>query len=78
MKINGIKTAAKHFAYDGCHKIYLIEDYQDMAEVEKTNYSIIEIEDLPSVYKDSCELRFISNWQLTEQFAQQCEDAIFD
>lgn len=29
MKINNKEVIGKQFAYDGCHKIYIIEDLQD-------------------------------------------------
>lgn len=34
-KVNGIETKAKLFAYDGCHKIYLIEDDEDLKEFKE-------------------------------------------
>ena len=77
MKINNQTTDSKLFAYDGCHKIYLIESEEEKKEVEKTSYKIKPIEDLPEVFKNSCPLRFISNWSLTKQFVTQFEGARF-
>ena len=77
MTINGIKTKAKQFAYDGCHKIYLIEDETDLNEA-KRGYSILPISKLKKTFNDSCGLQFISNWKLDKSFVEQFEDACFE
>ena len=77
MFINGNKTDAISFAYDGCHKIYLCESGMDVAEAMKMGYDILPIEMLEEIYNESCSLKFISNWQLSKQFVPQFEDAIF-
>ena len=79
MRINGIKVETNGcFAYDGCHKIYIIEDYAEQQEALDSGYTIVNIHDLPSVYYSSCPLRFINNWALDKTYAPQCEDAIFE
>lgn len=65
------------FAYDGCHKIYIIEDTQDRADAIDLGYKIWHIDDLEDAYNTSCPLKFISNWKLTITYAEQGEDAIF-
>ena len=41
MKINGIEITAKHFVYDGCHKIYLINSEADREKyIEETWHPI--------------------------------------
>ena len=77
LHINGIPAPEIYFAYDGCHKIYLIEDDKDDAEARAAGYEIKPIKELEKVYEESCELRFISNWKLTKFYAQQYEKAIF-
>ena len=78
MKINGIKVETNGcFAYDGCHKIYILEDDNDLEEAREM-FDIKHIQDLPSTYYNSCPLRFINNWKLDKTYAPQCEDAIFD
>lgn len=78
MKINGIDISnIKNFAYDGCHKIYLIEDEQDFRNAVDMNYYIYNINDLPEIYATSCELRFINNWKLDKTYAKQGEKAEF-
>lgn len=65
------------FAYDGCHKIYLIEDEEDKKQAIETEYMIMKIEDLPRIWAESCSLRFINNWELTRQYVGQFEKAEF-
>jgi len=77
MKINDKPTHAKKFAFDGCHKIYLIESKVDEADAKAHGYEIFPISQLQDAYEGSCSLRFISNWQLTTQFVYQFEDAAF-
>lgn len=78
MKINGIETSAKQFAYDGCHKIYLIEDGDDYREARDSGYDIIPIASLRHKFNESCGLQFISNWKLTERFVNQFQEACFE
>ena len=33
IKINGIEVVGDYFAYDGCHKIYILEDEKDRLEM---------------------------------------------
>ena len=76
MKVNDYEITQKFFAYDGCHKIYLIDD-EDLVAAEKTDYQIVPIEYLPNVWRASCELRFIRTWKL-ESIVGQYEDAVFE
>ena len=77
MKINNAEITSKHFAYDGCHKIYLIESDQDEKEAFEIGYQILPIKDIKQTYKDSCSLKFISNWQLNKTIVSQFENAKF-
>ena len=80
MRINGIKveTEVNSFAYDGCHKIYILEDFTDLSEAQQECYTIYHIQDLERVYDRSCPLKFINNWKLDKCYAEQGEEAIFD
>ena len=78
MKINGIKVIGKSFAYDGCHKIYICESDSDVKVAEEVGYEIKPISELEETYKESCSLRFISNWLLNKKYVNQFEDAIFE
>jgi len=78
MTINGIKIDAKEFAWDGCHKIYLLESNEDRYQAIKTGYEkIFPISKLEYIYQISCPLRFIRTWGL-ESVVDQGETAIFE
>ena len=78
MKINGKKVKGNYFAYDRCHKIYIIEDEDDYEKADELGYNIYDIEDIEEAYNNSCELRFISNWKLTDYYVKQFEEAVFE
>lgn len=78
MKINNIAVVGRNFAYDNCHKIYIIEDEQDLKEAKKIGYDIYSIVDIKDAYENSCPLRFISDWKLKKNYVGQFDNAIFD
>jgi hypothetical protein len=78
MKINNQTIKAKKFAFDGCHKIYLIESEEDLKEALEIGYDIYPIGKLKNAYKNSCSLKFINNWQLNKCYAEQCEPATIE
>lgn len=81
MKINDIEVVGDYFFYDWCHKIYIVEDIEDIKSMEKHDYDIntalFNIRELESIYNNSCPLKFISNCKLTIQYAEQCEGVDF-
>ena len=64
-------------AYDGCHKIYICEDDEDLKEAKEYGYQIHELDELKTLFEKSCPLKFIYNWSLTEYYVGQGEDAKF-
>ena len=77
-RINNIQGLA--FAFDGCHKIYVIEDETDYKIAFDNGYlkeDIFPMNKLLETFENSCPLRFISNMKLTKRFINQCE-MIFD
>lgn len=76
MKINGKIVIGEKFAYDGCHKIYIIEDEEDLKMAKDYEYDIYPIEKLQLAYEISCELRFISNWKLNKNYVSQFEENV--
>ena len=78
MKVNDIEIEATEFAYDGCHKIYLIEDEQDKKEALECEYDLYPIEQLQDKYENSCSLKFIHNWKLSKNIVAQFENAVFE
>ena len=71
VNINGTEIYADEFAYDGCHKIYLLESEEERQEAIEAGYQICSVNDLEEIYWDSCPLRFISTWNL-DQIIPQC------
>ena len=69
--INGKETSAKEFAYDGCHKIYLLEQEQDRDEARDCGYDILPISRLQKTFDSSCGLQFIDNWKLDKCYVSQ-------
>lgn len=65
MKISGIEIKEKKFAYDGCHKIYLIGNSKSEKEARSYGYEIYPVADgknLIEAFVYSCSLRFIDVW----------------
>lgn len=78
---NEYEVDAELFVFDGCHKIYLVEDEDDIKSVKEMwgeNEKLYKIDELPRIWNESCPLRFISNWKLTQQYVRQCYDAEFE
>ena len=82
MKINGKEVTAEKFAYEGCHKIYVIDTPEEEAQALKYGYNIYPIEEIKEAYEGSCSLKFISNWPLDDNnfvsYVAQFEDANFE
>jgi len=68
MIINGIKVTATEFAFEGCHKFYLIENDAERKSALELDYDIYPIEKLPELFQGSCPLRFIHPWNLEGDF----------
>ncbi|MGJ6127277.1 hypothetical protein QN239_32380 [Mycolicibacterium sp. Y3] len=78
LTVNGVVVEATEFAYDGCHKIYLIVwggDRDIVLERGYTEADIHPIETLPDVWADTCPLRFISSADLSRHYVEQCTPA---
>lgn len=63
-KVKEMAPEATQFAWDGCHKIYIIENQEEVTEAEKVGYEILDIKNLETAWEKSCELRFINFWNL--------------
>ena len=61
MKFNGIDVSKYvAFAFDGCHKIYVLKGWNDVKEFKKLDYKLFRLESgIIQCYLDSCSLRFI-------------------
>ena len=72
------EVLASMFAYDGCHKIYLITDSKDESEAMDYGYELWGVDNLPAVWDATCPLRFIQYWDvenLKGNLVPQCFDA---
>lgn len=73
---NGVVCDIDKFAYDGCHKIYLIDSQEALVDAIDSGYDIMPVDNLQSVWDSSCQLRFINFWghgiaTIIPQFAYQ-------
>lgn len=69
------------FVWDDCHKIYIVEDNNDIQSIRETwnkDETIYSLEELPKIWSKSCPLRFISNWKLDKHYVSQLNSAIFE
>lgn len=64
-------SSSGYFAYDGCHKIYILESEEEEEYAKKIGYDIYPICKLQEIYENSCHLRFISSWDLQKDYVEQ-------
>ena len=77
--LNGISISEYiGFVYDGCHKIYLVkrEDIPRVNKIWGYDEPIYNMDGLPTCYKWSCPLKFISAWDLKTHFVRQGEENV--
>lgn len=77
LTINGHEITADSFAWDECHKIYLINTEEDLDKFIEYEYKIFPISLLQEAYENSCGLRFISDGDLDFSPVEQGQDAEF-
>lgn len=73
VKLNkkSIKKATS-FAFDGCHKVYLLTDKDDIKTIkEEYGFIICPIEVLEETFKNTCGLRFVSWWNTLDSVIPQ-------
>ena len=88
MKINGVDvTKCKAFAFDGCHKIYVLKNWKDVDEFKKLDYELFKLDGgIVQCYLDSCSLRFIDLYdgnktddeKYTQLVPQFCKEVVFE
>lgn len=69
MRINGVKVTGAYFVYDGCHKMFVINGSEDWRQAQIHGYTLDDcysVEDLEEIYRESCDLRFIRDWNYNE------------
>lgn len=75
--INGTEVAATGFAYDGCHKIWLIFTDSDREALIDAGYTTAEfrpVSELPAVWEATCPLRFILSAANFDSYIEQGAD----
>ena len=79
--INDIEVVGIGFLWDGCHKIYILQNEDDKQHAIKENgYNeddVYPLERLEEIYEKSCCLRFIENYDLQKIYVRQFEVAYF-
>ena len=76
IKINNKSVTCDAFAFDGCHKFYLIQSEEDRIEAVRIGYKVLPLNELAKTFYQSCPLRFVENWALTEGYVPQCEETV--
>jgi len=74
VKLNGkFVWSCGYFAFDGCHKVYVVERRSELKEVLDVGcYRLYPIEELKeTVDRITCPLRFVSNWRCNFDYAKQ-------
>lgn len=61
-RIDLIEESGWPIAYDGCHKLYFLQDNMRLAHAKKIGYDIYPSTELRRLYNESCPLRFVSRW----------------
>lgn len=62
-RLDLIEKSGWPIAYDGCHKLYFLQDEGRVAEARELGYDIHPSTKLRFLYEeDSCGLRFVSRW----------------
>ena len=61
-RLDLIEKSGWKIAYDGCHKIYFLQDEGRIAEAEKYEYDIYPSSIVKELFDESCSLRFVSRW----------------
>ena len=79
LKVNGVDVShCKGFAYNGCHKIYLVETDADIQEATHSGYMPLHtMDELRKTFVESCPLRFIRWWNLDKPpVVPQCAKSV--
>jgi hypothetical protein len=63
-KLAAIKESGLFIAYDGCHKIYLLDSVGEVAEARSIGYDIYPDAEVERLFDRSCGLEFVQPWSL--------------
>ena len=72
LKVNGKHIMSNgYFAYDGCHKIYILEDKTDIETAMEYGFRLYPTLELQKTYRCSCPLKFIANMKFDKTYVGQ-------
>ena len=66
-RLAAIEKAGWPLAWDGCHKIYMLQEEQAETEARDMGYTVFAASELPEIWDSSCSLRFVNRWALAEE-----------
>lgn len=66
-RLDAIIAAEIPFAWDECHKFYLLDDAEREAAAQKLGYKTFPASKLQEAWDESCFLRFINRWGLDHE-----------
>ncbi len=78
MKVNGKEINGIGFAFNGCHKIYIVANRAERTAALQMGYKVYGLNKLQNVWNNTCPMRFISQWDLSDYYVKQGEQAIFE
>jgi hypothetical protein len=61
-RLDLIEKSGWPIAWDGCHKLYFLQDKGRVADARETGYEVFPSTELRRLWKCSCSLRFIYRW----------------
>ncbi|MFZ2992405.1 MAG: hypothetical protein WA061_01705 [Microgenomates group bacterium] len=61
-KLDLIEKSGWEIAWDGCHKIYFLQDEGRVAQARGYEYDIYPSSKVRELFENSCGLRFVSRW----------------
>jgi len=71
VRINDTLIRSDEFAWDGCHKLYVVTDQEARDQLEGYGYDFFPIDELKDCWDRSCGLRFISDASLSCDYVSQ-------
>lgn len=63
-KLDAIEASDLMVAFDGCHKVYLVEGEGEIADASQTGYDLFPAKEIRTLVNKSCGLVFVSAWHL--------------
>jgi hypothetical protein len=84
-KLDLIEKSGWKIAYDGCHKLYFLQNEAQLESAQSYDYEIHSSSELKQLWENSCPLRFVTKWGLDgngsfahewniEQFEEEMQD----